>query len=324
MSGSWSLGEVALIRDAATLAIYNSFNSKVPQPSEPQLVANLVWQLPLCINKLPSRIGIKAGGVFVHQRPYVTFLTPSPATVEIGDLLLIRTLVINGKIEEQRALLLQAKKTKHMPATPDNANQWFLYEQWPSFTYSPKYKGLAGKTRHIREPDMYDAAKYLLIGSNPALSQWVKTACGCFFHCDCYGPAVLSHHTAQPTKPNISRYKRFADELVQFLMGNAGKVYEPPTTNTTGWNQVIDDLITDTATASTVFMGRASSQLVKSSRGCLSFMTPGNSSIFFTIVKDVVVNENPSAPPEVPAEWSLDGEGGGISIVEVVVEQGDD
>lgn len=41
---------------------------------EPQLVANLVWELPRHINNISSTSGLKvaAGGIFVHSQPCVT------------------------------------------------------------------------------------------------------------------------------------------------------------------------------------------------------------------------------------------------------------
>src|SRR5690606_27105866 len=118
----------------------------------------------------------------------------------------------------RRALLLQAKKVKRVPVKPDNANQWHLYEKWPPFTYAARSGALQGKSRSIKEPDMYDAAKYLLIGAgshNLHYDDWPL----CW-----HWPDVCLHHTAQPTTPEISRYKCFAGELMGFLLGNGGKV----------------------------------------------------------------------------------------------------
>lgn len=169
---SCSLGDMIEISSAICRALHSAF--KNPAQSEPQLVANLVFEFPGQINNisLSGTTKVSAGGVFVHSRPLVacsSFPKTAPGSVEIGDLLLIRTLVVNKEVKEKRALLLQAKKVDSVPARPDNENQWHLYEKWPRFTYAARSGGLKGKTRHVNEPDMYDAAKYLLIGQGSAV-----------------------------------------------------------------------------------------------------------------------------------------------------------
>ncbi len=107
---------------------------KVRTQGEPQIVANLVFHLSTKINAL-NLTSVKVGGVFIHAKPFVTcnsFPAPPPNSVEIGDLLLIRNGKRSGKIVEQRALLLQAKKVKEIPTKPDNPNQYHLYSQWGS------------------------------------------------------------------------------------------------------------------------------------------------------------------------------------------------
>ena len=325
----FSADDMRLIGDAIAAALLDAF--KDPKLSEPQLVANLVRELPKHINsiRLSGTTKVSAGGVFVHARPFVTctsFPVAKPSSVEIGDLLLIRTLVVNNKVDERRALLLQAKKADSIPATPDNQNQWHLYEQWPQFTYSPRSGRLTGKSRHIKEPDMYDAAKYLLIGTDAAARHWHRMCCvGWPFHRFYHWPEICVHQTAQPTKPEISRYRCFIGELVEFLAGNAGKVFDKPASRTRGWNRVIYDLITETAKAKTIFMGRAAQQSGKSVRGsgALSFMTPTKQSAHF-LVADGNDATNSNIPPDVLNIWSQEEDGGGISIIEVVVQQGED
>ncbi|MHB8679671.1 MAG: hypothetical protein ACYC7G_08055 [Rudaea sp.] len=252
--------------DAVAQALHDAFHNLAR--SEPQLVANLVSALPKHINHInfSGTATIKAGGVFVHARPFVacaSFPDKTKASVEIGDLLLIRTLVVNKKIEERRALLLQAKKDR-IPATPDNPNQWHLYERWPQFTYTARSGRLKGKKRHIREPDMYDAAKYLVISAYATAHHSHGTCCVDWpFFWLYHGPEIYSHHTAQPTKPEISRYRCFVGELLEFLVGNAGKVFDKPALRSRGWNRVIYDLIEETARAKTIFMGRAARQSKK-------------------------------------------------------------
>lgn len=289
-----------------------------------------IWffQLPKFINTIQfsGATKVAAGGVFVHARPFVTcasFPSASPASVEIGDLLLIRALVVNGKVEERRALPLQAKKTDGIPAAPDNKNQWHLYEQWPGFTYATRSGGLNGKKRHIKEPDMYEAAKYLLIGSDLAASCWSQMCpVGWLCHLCYHRLGICAHYTAQPTTPELSQYRCFASELVDFLAGNAGKIFDKPKAMTRGWNRVIQDLIDETAKAQTIFMGRAAGQTKKSTRGSgLLFMSSTKDSKFFSALGGIKV-EDSRKPPDVPDKWG-DGDGGGISIIEFVIEQGE-
>ena len=323
-----SVHDMLQIGSAVSCALSNAF--KNPNQSEPQLVANLVFEFPREINKvqLSGKTKITAGGVFVHARPFVackSFPNPSPASVEIGDLLLVRTLAVNGKVAEKRALLLQAKKANSIPAVPDNKNQWHLYEQWPGFTYADRSGGLKGKRRHIKEPDMYDAAKYLLIGSNAVASPAHCIQCfGWPFHRHHHWPDFCLHYTAQPTTPEISRYKCFTGELIEFITGNAGKVFAKPKPRTRGWERIIQDLIDETAKSKTIYAGRAGGQTTSAMRGngALFFSLAGQSSFSLFGANNNGAANNFDSPPNVPAEWSGDNNGGGISIIEFVVNQG--
>lgn len=318
--------DMVLIIEAVVCALENAFHNSAL--TEPQLVANFVWALPEYINNihLPGETKVKAGGVFVHARPLVqpaSFPCQSPKSVEIGDLLLIRTLVVDGSVKEKRALLLQAKKADSIPAVPDNKNQWHLYEQWPLFTYAARSGGLTGKKRHIKEPDMYDAAKYLLICTNPVAPWQAPPCCITWPYYGLYHwPLKCAISTAQPTKPEIGRYQCFAHELVGFLIGNAGKYFNEPAPRTRGWDRVIQDLITETAKATTIFMGRAAGQTTRSTRGSgVLFMITAKQSDFFSVAFG---GESTSSrePPDIPREWQSDDDtSGGISIIEVIFEQ---
>jgi len=322
MRGSLSADDIWDLANATAVALHKAF--KDHKLSEPQLVANLVKELPEQINKIAPTGARKvtAGGVFVHAQPFVTcksFPAVSPSSVEIGDLLLIRTLVENKTVVERRALLLQAKKADSIPATPDNPNQWHLYEKWPPFTYAARSGKLTGKPRHIKEPDMYDAAKYLLIGSGTSP---MHCAAGLPSHWLCH-MGIGPHHTAQPTKPAISRYSCFFCELLNFLVGNGGKVFDKPASRARGWNRVIHDLITETAKAKTIFMGRSAGLAGKATRGSgLFFMTEIEQPEYFLVASGENAGRS-SPPPDMPSEWMRDGEGNGISIIEIIVDQGE-
>lgn len=349
------LPETIQIVAAVHRAVSKAFQSTTQ--SEPQLVANLVWQLPHFINqiKFHGTSSVRAGGIFVHAQPFVSFPEITPKSVEIGDLLLVRTLVENNMIVERRALLLQAKKVKRIPAIPDNQNQWHLYELWPCFTYA-RSGSLNGKKRHIKEPDMYDAAKYLLIGSDQLAyhSPWIYCPYWPFYWHKCRS-VVCMHYTAQPTKPKISRYKSFVGELVEFLMGNAGKTFNTPSPGAQGWDQVIHDLIGETAKIKSAYMRRAVGDTAQTTRGSgVLFYSLAEQADHFMVagsddgrgddsnatlpaqtqggdndykgspeVPIQLEDDGSKGPPEVPPQWGDDADSSGISIIEFVLEQGE-
>ena len=288
-----------------------------PKQSEPQLVANLVCELSSTLNglRLSNSMEIKAGGIFVHANPLVTwksFTDKSKKSVEIGDLLLIRTLVTNNTVIERQALLLQAKKTDRIESIPDNNNQWHLYEQWPRFSYAERSGKLTGKKRHIKEPDMYDAAKYLMLhtGNHPSPR---SSTDNCLQLCCLWHP-FLGHYTAQPTPQRLSRLKCFICELVAFIAGNGGKAFSKPESRTRGWNRVVQDLITQTAKAKSIYMGRAKNQMAKLPR-----MTWGGQSEHFMVVDQSFTE---IGGVEERLVYYLHDDIVGVSIIEMVLEQG--
>jgi hypothetical protein len=295
--------------------------------SEPQLVANLVWEIPRAINTLSSVGGrtIRSGGVFVHAQPFVecsSFPHTKPSSVEIGDLLLLRTEVRGGQVSDRRALLLQAKKVSDFPATPDNANQHHLYATWPPFKYVRSTKELNGKERHITGLDLHDASRFLLI-EDQASRCFQYPSCWCSFHpCRCH---VM---TASPTRPTLCHYRCFLCEFTDFLLGNAGKAFTfPPPGRTRNWDRVIKDMITVTAKRRSVFVGGAAGATVKSrGQACaLSFLsgdqpaTYGNLHAIWGKGSHQLENGN-DGPPNVREKWAVENdESGGISIIEFIV-----
>jgi|SRR5690625_3726332 len=311
--------DYAKLAEAIFCTLENSFSNI--QEYEPKLISNFVYYLPKYINdyNFSKKIIIKSGGIFIHANPLITcksFPDKSPKSVEIGDLLLIRTLVINKKPQERRALMLQAKKTKNIPTTPDNKNQWHIYEKWPMFTYAKRSGTLTGQVRHIQEPDMYDAAKYLLIGTNHNAQPVFIPYC-CLFPWKPYLPAIHNLYTAHPTMTNISRYRSFSAELFQFLIGNAGKIFQKPEVNDIGWNKVINDLVTMTRHLTTSYIKPPTN-----TRGQGSFfMTNYDSSESYMALNTDGYEGNNGLPPGL--EEIDDSDGGGISIIEFIVEQQD-
>lgn len=169
---------------------------------------------------------------------------------------------------------------------------------------------------------MYEAAKYLLIASDPAARCWNQ-----MWHVDWpyhqfpHRLGVFSHYTAHPTNPELSRYRCFASELIEFLIDDAGKAFDKPKSRTRGWDRVIQDLIDETSKARTIFMERATKKIGKPTKGSgVLFMSLPNDSSFFSILHGVKAGELIKRP-DVPEAWGGDDDGGGISIIEVVIEQ---
>lgn len=294
-----------------------------PKLNEPQIRANLVWTLPRAINafSLGRKWTLKSGGVFVHSRPLVKFNNQKQVSVsvEIGDLLLLRTEVSGEKVTDRRALLLQAKKVSKFPVTPDNDDQHDLYANWPFFEYVYSTSALNKKKRHITGLDLHDASRFLLISDRTVEHFHCLECCYSFYPCFC---EVM---TASPTKPKLSHYRCFVSELVDFLLGDAGKAFKnPPPARTRNWDKVINDLVTVTAKRRSAF--------VKSPEGTtrgqgdvfffLSREQPGDYGLLHALWGDgASLNEKANdGPPQVPAQWTKsDSENNGISVIEFIV-----
>lgn len=330
--------------------------------SEPQLVASMLFYVTQEINKIScNHFNIKAGGVFVHQKPLVTsveFLKTSPKNVEIGDVLLLRTETDKqNNVVSRSALLLQAKKTKNIPTTsPDNKNQHSLYEKWPKFSYQRASK-LNGEIRHITGMDLYAGAQYLLIFDNHQATNKFPSCHLClhpfseyFRDCqdykdfrDCYKEWREFHYhrycckgglfSAHPTKPFLSHYRCFIRELTEFIMGNAGKTYQyPPEKRTIGWDKVIEDLITIT---SNISLSKTIKKVIPEAetrgQGIKFFFCGENSEkMMLGKIKDFnkkIFNDGENnEPPKIPEieESNDDDSDGGISIIEFQVSSNND
>jgi len=310
----WDL--VSAMYQATRLALYN------PMDSEPDLIAKLVKELPNALNQVTLAPGnnLLTGGVFIHNQPKVTcanFPDPSPASVELGDLLLIRTGVHNGKVYDRRAILLQAKKTGSIPVKSVEANQHHLYAQWPTFTYVRSGPHLNGEKRNIASPDQYAGSKYFFIGTHPA------SAC-------CRNPVVHFYaprkncqlHMADPTWPSLSAYRCFYQELLNFIIGNTGRAYTgPPPANSQGWDQLIDDLLKRIAIRSSKHSQRAGT--ASGQRGHGLFFRSGNldskSALAEYLPANNLMQGSIDIPPDNSSEVTSDDDDGGIPIMEFVV-----
>ncbi|QVL36758.1 hypothetical protein [Aminirod propionatiphilus] len=319
--------------DAIHLAFEDAFENTAQH--EPQLVANLVWHLPKQLNSITlSSKGnsLKTGGVFVHAQPFVradSFPKTKPESVEIGDLLLLRTAYQAETLIDRRAMLLQAKKTANLSARLYNENQHYLYAHWPIFEYVQSTPRLKGQKRHIKGLDVYDATKFLLIANGPLL--FSPCCCGsapflrhyclrhhCFGHC----PALTAH----PTEPCLSHHRCFAMDLLDFIFGASGKTYnEEFHHRVNGWDKVIEDLTKITAKRNSVFMERASGR-VSRKRGELMFaLLPHEGMPSFSrfshlelCAPDITGMDGPPSVPD--SNYGEDGEEErGISILEFAI-----
>lgn len=147
-------GDQITIKRQILKAIYSAFNDI--QESEPELVANLAYNIPKCLNGITlGNVSFLVGSVFIHQKPYVKNIS-NPSSwksdyVELGDLLLINNLVENNETIQRTALLMQAKKflkNAKNSIKPDNPDQLDLYSNWPKFEYIHCRK-LNGQKRYI-------------------------------------------------------------------------------------------------------------------------------------------------------------------------------
>jgi hypothetical protein len=266
-----SLEEAHKSRQAIFKEIVNSLKNSLkkyfnnPTLSEPDIIAELIWNLPQQFNKnlapIFSNHGIdlKAGGVFVHASPKVKsakFPAASPQSVEIGDLLiLIQRESPTGNIDRW-TLLLQAKKEIEMP--PSHRNQNYLYAYWPEFEYHRSGSNLNGKKREITSPNLYNGAKYFFIGDETEdhlTGNFPKGDCSC-------GPVYKNGlSVANPAYQDLFFFRDFIYEFYELLFGNAGRAFllNPPSRNQ-NWDQVITDLITITADRISKHMERAGQQ----------------------------------------------------------------
>lgn len=301
-----------------------------PEEHEPQLVANLVCEIPREIGALNLSF-IKCGGVFVHQTPLVKckdFPDKTPKSVEIGDLLLLRKEVRPGRPDSRSALLLQAKKLTSVPQIPDNKNQHHLYAKWPAFEYGHATAKLNGQRRHIRGLDIFSACQYLLLFRNSCLctsylQDPLSSLCSVGH---CAQGALIAH----PTEPALSHYRCFVGEIVYFVFGEAGKRYKvPPHHRDKNWNKVIEDLTTITAESVSVYMDKASGSKSTTRGSCLCFLSGEISGIlggrFSEDVRTSKVLVKDGEVPRVP-ERNTDLEndqGAGIPVIEFTVELDD-
>lgn len=315
------------INDDDLIKIYRAIGIAISESiekgkDEPNKVAQLTYRIPKNINglKLTTKgYSLSVGGVFIHQRPYVTFKDSIKSsvnkTVELGDLLLIST-VIDSKGLQRRAMLLQAKMFDDLPTSPDNEDQHTLFNQWPAFQYKAKYLQIfnSGK-REIKDLDIYSSAKYLLLAKN-RLSKCIPI---CLWH----GSGAL---TAQPTL-ELSHHTCFVEELLQFVLGDRGKEFVDKSNLSVadiGWSRVVNDLLNEIVNKVTKKMVIEDNKKGTRGSGVLNFgcdlsflLTSGNG------VVDSQVSDSDEPPNDFPPwpEENDNEDGAGISVVEFVLRK---
>lgn len=132
--------------------------------------------------------------------------------------------------------------------------------------------------------------------------------------------------TAKSSKPELSHYRCFFNEIVDFIVGDSGKKYIiPPPRKTRNWDRVIEDLTSVTAKRVSAFIRNASSG-VSAARGQISRLCflSGRFPKFAWLIDDgtlVSMQEGMNGPPDLPEEpIIMDENEGGISIIEFIIE----
>ena len=201
-------------------------------PEEPDYIADLslnwisdVARILGVVLRTRFRVGIT--GVFCHQKPLADFgSTPRP---EIGDLLLVLKYQESGNTPIFNSLLLQAKMSIKESFTlgTGELHQLKLYEQWPGFCYA-RAGSLNGQARDIHPKCPSTGAKYLLV--DPRFIHWHRRP----FHFP-FGCAVPNR--------SITLTKGLADEFIDFLTLDAGKLISDKVSISEHWSQMIWDLL---------------------------------------------------------------------------------
>lgn len=307
-------------------AIADSFHDT--SLSEPNIVARFMCEIVQRVNSIQP-LNVRAGGVFVHASPLVScgdFPSETPASVELGDLLLIRSELISGERTKQAALLLQAKKTDLLPCVPDNKNQYHLYSNWPTFTYTrvgrhgqnQGQNPLVGKRRTIRCNDISYGTKYLLINNSD--TRGGDFSC-CTSHCCCLlSDACDIAATAIASTDGLSHYECFAHELLRFILGFGGKPFTLPAEPwSRNWNRVMEDLLTNVANLTSNFTGRADQEANRARGRGVTIFTDNLDARSCLISSGVPSGNSNDEPPRNAEHFHADGEPSGIAVLEFVV-----
>lgn len=169
-------------------------------------------------------------GVFIHQKPKVSFSGNSEASgsIEIGDLLLVRQHFILGNPNpESVAFLLQAK-TSSTPETGSlsgNEKQQFdLYANWPEFHFVHKGFGQSPSNTtdwdfKIGLPQVCNSGYYGIISNTQEINVSWKYNCSW----------VIGEAKTQCTPPSVSASHSLPVAMEKFLKGEFGRPWDSTT-----------------------------------------------------------------------------------------------
>ena len=107
---------------------------------EPDYTAGLAMGLPMLLNvdKRTAYCGLRFGGCYIHQKPYVTYVDNSKSvTRELGDLLVLCR-ERHEREDRFNAALLQLKMAKDGCKQVDSG-QLKIYTKWPEFYFGRKH-----------------------------------------------------------------------------------------------------------------------------------------------------------------------------------------
>lgn len=207
-------------------------------PQEPDFVAALVLDGSPIIGTHLNAICMVAGGsaklsgVFCHGKPEVEY--PNTAC-ELGDILFAHFHTDPKGQTTRNALLLQAKMSQSLthPVSKSELPQLNLYLKWPRFSYKRTSPMLNGKTRNVTPKVPHKGAQYLLIDSAPPASpqSGISGMRGAF-------PMGVS-----PAMPMLNANNSLSCELIEYLIGSSGRVFEDRQAKGNDWSAVVWDLI---------------------------------------------------------------------------------
>lgn len=142
------MSQITVINQAAEKALKQAWIKAYPRnPQEPDYVAALTCDF---VNSMQGIIpGVLFGGIFIHQSPFVNFISHHRKTksrCELGDLLIVCHKRVDS-LDWYNAALLQWKKTgKPTFCTNPKSNdamQLELYQEWPTFTITRNKKTIS-------------------------------------------------------------------------------------------------------------------------------------------------------------------------------------
>lgn len=192
------------------------------KPQEPDYVSALTGDF---VNSMKGLLpGVLFGGVFVHQRPYVTFTDKISKKVkcELGDLLMVCHKRVDS-LDWYNAALLQWKKSDKpdFSTSSSDAKQLELYQVWPQFC-------MKGKMYDIKPKTVTPGAQYGIFYPSKNTKMYVDM------------PAQ---------KHNVNSDYTFGRFVWNMINWETGRPIDPNRTSKDGWSNLIWDLIANSINA---------------------------------------------------------------------------